>query len=135
MEIKNVTYLGEGVIINEYLSAAKTLFERTIDFVENGGVVFKEKEVLMILMDSVLTKINYRLLQEMVRTNKRTGELRALPEEFVPKDNVADYIWGDVDFDEFKNKLSKRLDVIKQNRKAEREDFNKVVKVTHLTNK
>ncbi len=120
METKNVAYFGEDVVINHYLRSAKNLFESTIELVEKGGVVFKEKKVLMILMDSVMTKVEHRLFQEMVRT-RTTGELHTLPEEFLLKDNATDSIWENVDFDEFKDKLINQLNVLKQNRD---EDYN-----------
>ena len=132
MGTKNIAYFGENIVMN-YLGSAKALFESTIELVEKGSVVFKEKEVLMILMDSVIKKVNHRLLLELVRT-RSTGELIALPDEYLPKEHVADSIWRDVDFDDFKGKLTKQLETLKQSRKKDHEDFQELVR-NHIPNK
>ena len=80
-EVRNVVYFGDGQPIGNSLMAAKTLFEKAIALLEDVGVSVEEKEQLVLLMKSVIMKVNRRGLQEMSRTNIKGEILHPLADE------------------------------------------------------
>ena len=56
-----------------------------IELLESGGVIVEEKKNRLLLMDSVIKKVDRRGLLEMTRTNIKGEILHPLPDEYRPK--------------------------------------------------
>lgn len=129
METSNVAYFGEGISVSKQLEAAKALFENTISLLEKGGVIFKEKEVLGLLMQSVIEKAEKRELSELGRTNITNKKLYSLPEEYEQEGGgQRDIIWDNIDFEEIKATLEHRLNIRDAALKADYEGLKKIIR-------